>query len=353
MLSEKQLSEIRMHLEKAQKPIFLYDNDIDGLCSSILLMKYSGRGKAVAVRTNPDVGANYAKKVQELNADYVFVLDRHSLGKEFVEEIAKLQLPIVWIDHHDTHSMDYSYENIYVYNSMKSRKKSNEPVTYWAYRIANRREYMWIAMIGCISDHFMPPFAKEFGKNFPECWEKGNIKDPFYALFKTEIGRYARALSFGLKDSVTHVVYLQNFLVKCKSPSEIPNELEGNGSFAKRYREIKNKYDSLMEKAKTCMSEKDKLIFFSYGGNLSISAEIANELSFLFPDYCIIAAYNAGSMSNLSIRGKEVRQALEKTLPKFDNSTGGGHEDAVGARLQTDDLERFKEEFIKTFSEKK
>lgn len=33
MLTEKQISEIREHLEKAQNPLFFFDND-DGLCSS-------------------------------------------------------------------------------------------------------------------------------------------------------------------------------------------------------------------------------------------------------------------------------------------------------------------------------
>ena len=101
MLTEKQIDEIREHLEKAQNPLFYYDNDADGLCSFVLLRRFSGRGKGVAVRSFPELNASYAKKAQELNADYVFVLDKPVLSREFVEEIAKLQLPLVWIDHHD------------------------------------------------------------------------------------------------------------------------------------------------------------------------------------------------------------------------------------------------------------
>jgi single-stranded DNA-specific DHH superfamily exonuclease len=73
MLTAKQLKEIREHLEKAQNPVFLYDNDADGLCSFVLLRRFLGRGKGVAVRTHPDIDAGYAKRAHELGADYVFV----------------------------------------------------------------------------------------------------------------------------------------------------------------------------------------------------------------------------------------------------------------------------------------
>jgi len=156
MLTKKQLSEIRAHLEKAQNPIFLFDNDVDGLCSYVLLRRFIGRGKGVAVKSHPEIDARYAKKVQELGGDYVFVLDRHSLGKEFIQEIASLQLPIVWIDHHDVDIENYEYDSLYHFNPSKGKKKSTEPTTYLCYRSAGRVEDLWIALAGCISDHYLP-----------------------------------------------------------------------------------------------------------------------------------------------------------------------------------------------------
>ena len=44
MLTKKQINEIREHLEKAQNPLFFFDNDPDGLCSFLLLQRYIGRG---------------------------------------------------------------------------------------------------------------------------------------------------------------------------------------------------------------------------------------------------------------------------------------------------------------------
>ena len=341
MLSEKQILEVREHLEKAQNPLFFYDNDADGLCSFILFRKFIERGKGIAVRSHPDIDENYAKRAQELNADYIFVLDRPILGKKFVEEIRKLQLPIVWIDHH---SIEEDYDDISVYNPTKSKEKSSEPVSYLAYKVTERKEHMWLAIMGCIADHYLPDFNKEFSKKWPEYWGK-NIKGPFDAYYKTEIGRLARVLGSALKDSVTHVIQLQNFLIQVNNPGDIFLEIESNKPFATKYREITKKYNSLMEKAKNNVN--DNLLFFNYSGDLSISSDISNELSYLYPKKVILVAYTSGPITNISMRGKSVKKIIEKILPNFENSAGGGHEEAVGARLQTKDLEKFKNEVEK------
>src|SRR3989344_9231832 len=100
MLNAKQAEEIKEHLEKAQNPVFYYDNDADGLCSFLILRRALGRGKGVVIRSYPGLDKGYARKAEELGADYVFVLDKPELTREFVEEINKMGLPLVWIEHH-------------------------------------------------------------------------------------------------------------------------------------------------------------------------------------------------------------------------------------------------------------
>lgn len=343
MLTKKQLGEIREHLEKAQNPIFLFDNDVDGLCSYIILRRFLGRGKGVAIKSHPNIDVGYAKRVQELGGDYVFVLDRHSLGKEFVDEIANLQLPIVWIDHHDVAAEYYGYDSMHHFNPRHGRSKSSEPTTYLCYSVTDRVEDMWLAMIGCIADHYLPDFSKTFMEQYGQLWGK-HITAPFEALYTTGIGRLARALSFGLKDSITHVVQLQNFLVSCAGPYDLEAELERESAFGIKYREILQKYTALLMEAKQCVGK--NIVFFNYGGQLSISSDLSNELSYLFPKHYICVAYSAGPLTNISLRGKNVSKILADILPQFSGGTGGGHLDAVGARIQTPDLERFKEALL-------
>src|SRR3989338_5997513 len=101
MLTKKQVQEIKEHLEKAQNPVFFFDNDADGLCSFLLLQRFIGRGKGVPVRSFPDMGKDYYRKVEELNADYVFILDKPMVSKDFFDEVEKHNIPTVWIDHHE------------------------------------------------------------------------------------------------------------------------------------------------------------------------------------------------------------------------------------------------------------
>lgn len=349
MLTEKQIHEIREHLEMAQNPIIFYDNDADGLCSFALLRKFLGRGKGVAIRTNPEIDKGYAKKISELKADYVFVLDKPFLGKDFVEEVKKTSLPIVWIDHHEV-SVKYDYDSLHIYNPTKSENssKSYEPVTYLVYKVIGKKEDSWLAVAGCIADHYLPDFAKEFAERYPELWNK-EVKKPFDAYYNTQIGLIARAIGFGLKDSTTHIIYLQNFLTSAIVPQDVLSEIEMEGrsssSFAKKYREIRKKYDSLVEKAREHVGK--KIVFFKYGGGLSISSEIANELSHFYPNRIIIVAYDKGTYSNISMRGNGARNIFDEVREKFENASGGGHIDAIGARMKTSDVDRFRDEIEK------
>jgi single-stranded DNA-specific DHH superfamily exonuclease len=341
MLSEKQIGEIREHLEKAQNPIFYYDNDADGLCSFLLLRRFIGRGKGVVVRSFPDLNAGYARKAIELKADYVFVLDKPIISREFVEEIEKLGLPIVWIDHHNVLPDEFTagFKNLFEYNSAKSGELKAEPVTFISYKVCEKADDAWLGVIGCIADHYLPDFVDKFAEMYPELWKK-NVKDPFEAYFQTEIGKIAKAFNFGLKDSITNVVKLQNFLIGVKGPSDVFAEVGLNYTFRKKYNEVKKKYDFLLKKAKQNVS--GKMIFFEYSGELSISADLANELCFLYPQKYVAVSFKNGPVANVSLRGKDVKKLIEKVLKEVEG-TGGGHEDAVGARVAAKDLEKFKE----------
>ncbi|MBX4196340.1 DHH family phosphoesterase [Candidatus Pacearchaeota archaeon] len=343
MLTKAQLSEIREHLSKAQNPLFFFDNDADGLCSYLLLRRYLGRGKGVAIRSYPELNAMYAKKAQELKADYVFILDKPVLSKEFVEEIEAMHLPLVWIDHHNVSSgnINEKFPNVNIYNPaiLKGKNKSQEPVTYLSHMITQRKEDLWIAIMGCVADHYLPSFSKEFGKLYPEFWAK-NIKEPFDVYYKTEIGRIAQSLNFGLKNSTSHTVELQNFLIQCKGPDEVISE-SAPVSFRENYSALRKRYDSLITRAEENITE--NLIFFEYGGETSMSAELSNELSYKHPSKYIVVAYSDGSLTKISLRGKNVKSIIEKIIVHFEGGTGGGHPDAVGAKIKSSDIGKFKE----------
>ncbi len=334
MISEKQLNEIKEHLERAQNPFFYFDNDNDGLISFLLLQRYLGRGKGISIKSFPELDASYYRKVKELNADYIFILDKPCVSKEFLDKAQQDNIPVVWIDHHDVEKPECeNYFNSY------HTDKQNEPVSYICYKLTNRKEDLWLAVIGCISDYYMPDFYNEFLEKYPELGIK-NPKSPFHVLYESKIGEIARILDFALKDTTTNVVNMLRLMIKSKSPYDILNECSANRPVLRRFCEINSKYKTYMEKAR--QSAKEKYVYFQYAGEYSLNANLANQLKFEFPKKTIIICYLKSGQANFSIRADNARDITLKAIKDIEGATGGGHEKATGAQVPVDKIEDFK-----------
>ena len=342
MLTKKQVKEIKEHLEKAQNPIFFFDNDPDGLCSFLLLQRYVGRGKGVAIKSFPEMNAEYFRKVTELNADYIFILDKPIVSSAFFEEAKNFNVPVVWIDHHDVQVKVPDF--VYYYNTSLNRFKKNEPVTYLCYKITQRKEDLWLGVVGCVSDRYVPDFYPEFLKLYPDLAIK--VKDAFDIFYNSQIGKIVKISGFALKDRISNVVKMIKFLTIVKSPYEVLEESSKNHEMHLRFKQIYQKYQKLLEKAKAFTNE-NKVLFFQYGGDLSISADLSNELSYLFPQKVIVVVYITGMKANISVRGKKIRSIVLEAIKEIEGATGGGHENAVGCRMKIEDLGRFRESIEK------
>ena len=77
MISQKQIDEIRKYLDSAENPLFIWDGDTDGLCSFLLLRRYTGKGSYIIARDSPEAGVDLVKQVNEASPDRVFVLDQN------------------------------------------------------------------------------------------------------------------------------------------------------------------------------------------------------------------------------------------------------------------------------------
>ncbi len=336
MLNKKEVKEIREHLERAQNPIFFFDNDSDGLCSFLLLQRYIGRGKGVCIKSFPFLEKSYFHKVRELNSDYIFILDKPEVSQDFLEEASKLNLPVVWIDHHEI-DRDLVPKFVYYYNPIFS-SGDNAPVTTLCYQVSNKKEDLWIAVAGAIADCYLPDYYAEFEKRYPDLSVKA--KKAFDVLYNSEIGKLSAIINAGLKDTTTNVVSMLKFLIKAKTPYEVLEETPKNHLMHKRFKEIEGKYNLLLDKAKQ-KAGKDKILFFKYSGNLKVNGELANQLSYLFPKKIIIVAYVGDAKVNLSIRGEDILPIFEKVILNFKEAHGGGHQNSVGGQLHVKDLDKF------------
>ena len=199
-------------------------------------------------------------------------------------------------------------------------------------------------MLGCVGDWFLPEFSNELAKDYPDLFPK-NVKTPSQALYETRFGKLAKILSFALKDRTSNVVRMLKFLVTAKTPYEVLEENNKTKTIHGRFKEINRKYEKLLEKAKGFAG--NKLLFFQYGGDLSISGELANEIFHLYPDKIVAVAYTKGEEVKISIRGSiNVRDKVAKAMQGL-NGRSGGHENACAASLTVSELPKFKERLEK------
>ena len=84
MLTQEQMQRFREHLETTINPVFFFDNDVDGLSAFLILRKYCGKGRGVAIKSYPSLGQQYIRKLDEFHPDKIFVLDKNSISKEFI-----------------------------------------------------------------------------------------------------------------------------------------------------------------------------------------------------------------------------------------------------------------------------
>ncbi len=343
MLTQKQLKEIKDYLERAQNPIFFFDNDEDGLCSFLLLRRYIGRGKGVSIKSFPELSLDYFRKVHEFNADYIFILDKPLVSKEFFDEAAKYNIPIVWIDHHPIEIEIPKFVNYY--NPLLNKNKSNEPVTILCYQITKRKDDIWILIAGGLGDKVIPKEYAIFKKQYPEI--SINSKDAWDVYYKSEIGKIARMMSFGLKDKISNVVLMMKFLIDVKTPYEVLEESGKNRQLHKRFNEIEKKYKKLILEAEEKSKNYKNLILFEYSGDTAVSSDLSNKLMYLFPKRVIFVIRIKDNEAKVSGRGLNVREVYLEAIKNFKYAYGGGHDVAIGGQFQKDDLEKFKKRVVK------
>ena len=187
-------------------------------------------------------------------------------------------------------------------------------------------------------------FYDTFKINYPDL--AINSFDAFDIFYKSQIGKIAKIFSFALKDRTTNVVGMMKYLLTVKSPYDVLNENSKNYTMHQRFNQIDIRYKKLLKKAEM-VDRKNKILFFQYGGDLSISSDLSNELNYKFPDKIVVVVYVSGVKANISVRGKSVREIILKSIDGLDDATGGGHEDAVGAKIRVEDLEKFRENLEK------
>ena len=339
MLTSTEIKQWQEALQESKNPLFFYDDDPDGLCSFILLYKMHREGHGVMVKSAPKVDMKFMHRVEENNPDIIFVLDMPMLEQEFVDGAKRT---IYWLDHHQVQEI----RNVKYFNPHLRDSECYIPATRMAYQISDNEEDLWIAMVGCLGDWYMPDFMDKFIEKYPDLMD--GEKNLFNAVYKQPIGKLVRMFSFLLKGQTSEVNKSVKILTRVKSPYEILNQETSQARFLyKRFEKIDKDYNKILELAKKDAG-RGKLFLFNYQDDkLSFTSELANELTSLYPDKVILISRKKSGEMKCSLRcQKPIADALAKALVGI-SGYGGGHPNACGAVIKEEDWEKFLEQFRK------
>jgi len=331
MLTEKEYKEIREELDNCKRPLFFFDDDPDGLCSFLLLYRYAREGKGVVVKSSPELKPIFIKTVENYGPDKVFIVDKPMVSPEFIDAV---KVPIIWIDHHNIiENTGTKYFN--------SRKDGfGEPASCICYRVV--KQDLWIAACGAVGDWYLPDFANDFSKKYPDLLSS-EIKKPEKALYETKLGELVRILSFILKGKTSDVLSCIKILTRIKTPYELLNNETSQSNFIiKRFNKIKEEYETMLKKALKNI-EDNKLLLFTYSNRMSFTGDLSNELLYRFPKKLILVAREKSGEMKCSLRSSgrlSVSKILKKSLVGIEGY-GGGHEHACGACIKNRDFEKF------------
>ena len=332
MLTNKQTEQIKDELDNCQNPIFFFDDDPDGLCAFLLLYRYKKEGHGFVVKTHPKLDVRSAPKIEQYDADKVFVLDVANLEQDFIDAS---KAPVIWIDHHGP----FERTGMRYFNPRINDKNVNIPTTYMCYKVV--QQDLWIAMVGCIADYYMPDFLNEFKKKYPDLLNDKKTVGDIY--FSSKLGTLIKIFSFCLKGKTSEVVKNMKILTRIESPYEILNQETAKGKFIfKRYEKINKLYDSLLEDGVKAAG-KEKMLVFTYSEDkMSFTGDLANELLHKFPDKIIIVGRKKDDDVRMSLRSRNILipPILEKSLAGLEGY-GGGHEYACGANIKETDFKEF------------
>ncbi|MDP3918576.1 MAG: DHHA1 domain-containing protein [Nanoarchaeota archaeon] len=342
MIPESELEEIRKELKLAKRPLFLHDDDPDGLSSYLILQKYIGRGKGMLFshQNSPELAHTFIRIIESENPDLIVILDIAKTSEEFIDE---LPCKVIHLDHHyplKLTSKNYKYYNPRVHNDEDAR-----PTCYWAYKIT--QENMWMSMIGCIADWHIPEFAEEFNKKYPGLLPE-KYTSPGDIYFDSKLGDLSKSFTFLLKGTRHSVQKNIDALSKINDPFEILNETTESGKLIyKQFIKINKAYKSLLKDALDSHEElhnkNHKIFLYNYVPmDYSFSSLLSTELIFRFPDKVIIIARVKDGTTILSLRSKTIKlpDKIKRALEGL-HGHGGGHDYACGTGVKSSDFPIF------------
>ncbi len=332
MLTEPEVRKLKDALDNCQRPFIFFHDDPDGLASFLLFYRYKREGRGYPLKAYPRLTAAHAEKVHEYGADYVFVLDIALADQEFFDALKGI--PCIWLDHHAPQERE---KVVYINPRLRGH---NVPTPVGCYQVV--QQDLWLATLGSIGDWYLPDYAQEFQKQYPDLLPE--ISTVEEALFNSPLAPLIKLLSFNLKGATNEVMQSIKILTRVESPYELLNRETPRARYlVKKFESINQIYEKLLIEAEKKVTADPLIVFIYSDDTLSLTKDLANEVLYRHNDKIIVLGREKSGEMRCSLRSGPktiLLPLLQKALIGVEGY-GGGHEHAVGAGIKKEDFVRF------------
>ncbi|NIO22205.1 MAG: hypothetical protein GTN76_16130 [Candidatus Aenigmarchaeota archaeon] len=346
-LKRVNLKEVEDVLKSRGRKLLIYHSDVDGMCSSALLMKFFPGFKSIP-REGPLIDEGFLESLISKRPDLVVFIDipaDQEWKKLLVlkKKLGKTKFAI--IDHHII-ERDMNSLGILHVNPRFGNKEVYIPASAVMYHILRSLDYpvkklVWICAVGVIADYGFEN-CKDLLNECEDLY-KGSVSDrpsPF------KLSKIAEMLSSlitlkGLKGAKLGLELLNRI--------ETVNDIKDHKDLKECYKRVKREIERIMEdfeKHAEFVSGKN-LIIYEIKSKLNITSIIATKVTDTHKDEVIIIRKRSRQGWKISLRCQSGKVNVGDLAKKASSGlgAGGGHQKSAGALVK--DWEGFRKRVIK------
>lgn len=372
-----QLEKIRTIIQKAKRPVVFFDTDSDGTMSYFQLKTLNSNLKGFPFKKTREEQIELVQTIDS-NCDVVIFIDISYIYEAVFEEISIST--IVWVDHHISEQKELIDEkNIEYFNPLIYDSHDTRPASYWAYKIANKKENLPYVCLGTLADFYLLVCIKELYYYMPETFailfniseDKTNHLIEFiskynyynyhtqraewirYLSYNSNIGKLKLFFDYIYKKDFSNIDEIVSYLQKL-SLEEIIAEISAQqqtpfDQYGEFLKEVSKHLKKVLKK-----NENSLVAFYYYQGDVSYTRQIAEEALYRLEGAEIVFIAFKKDNSDIvscSFRSKHIpiQSLITETLNSF-NGRGGGHELACGAIVDKSQFESFKQLILEEFN---
>lgn len=317
-------------LFKFREILVINDYDIDSCSSASILWRILRKNNVKVKHMTISKGIENIiyEKIKKENPEKIVILD-YVPEKEFVNKVK--DYPTTLLDHH----IHEKKLEVLDYFTMADYSKKYIALSYWLYLAAKDygiKNIEWLAKLGCFWDKCIENtefyeegiYEKEMEEMLPfnimVCFTQTRGASKMVEIFNT---------SSNFKDALEKVKSNKDYIVARKIFDE---DLKNIFYSRKAYPEIKLNTYFVKTKFKHMRVFVDLITYRNPGTHVFILNEITR--------------YKFSFRTTLNINLVEIIRKLSKEIPEF---TGGGHKQACGAMLFSEDVDELLNAFIKEY----